>query len=474
MSKKNSWIVVIISCLAVFAFIIPRDIGMEKQYAGDLRNRIVGARLIHNNRSPYFFKWTKGDGILYYDPANFDSLRSSNITSSPFLHHLFLPLAEFPEYEASRIWLLIEYILLLGILAIALSMANSDAQRWAVLLMTMLFLLTQAWRAHIAAGQIYIVIPFLSMLFLRLIRNKKTIINAVAAGIAAAFLVLIKPNAILFFIPFLFLIGNFPRAWLLAFFTPAVLLCAWILISDQEFGLWKDYQQGVVEQVKLHQQLQPALQQNEPDPNYTVWEGIDMNTVRQLEKEHPTNIHSENGNVFVIAQNLFHRKLSVALIGVAALGIVLMLTGIYAFRRRRHFRNRRSTESHSGYRNQEHRRNDPERQPRRPSRKPGEMRDLSEAAILGFCLYMVSDLFSPIYRHQYYTLQWICPVLIATSLYNARRPRIYVLLLAGLLLNIFHFGFVKMGNTIGEYLILAVLIVFSLLPRRSDQKYHHQ
>jgi hypothetical protein len=470
MSKKNSWIVAIISCLAVFAFIIPRDIGMEKQYTGDLRNRIVGARLIHNNHSPYFFKWTKGDGILYYDPSNFDSLRSSNITSTPFLHHLFLPLAKFPENEASEIWLLIEYILLLGIMAIALSMANSDTQRWAVLFMTMLFLFTQAWRAHIAAGQIYIVIPFLGMLFLRLLRNKKTIINAAAAGTAAACLVLIKPNAILFFIPFLFLIGNFPRAWLLAFFAPAVLLCAWILISDQEYNLWKDYQQGVVEQVKLHQQLQPALQQNEPDPHYSEWEGIDMKTVYQLEKDHPENIYYENGNVFVLVQKIFHWKLSPTFLAVATTCIVILLTVLYWLRHQRRIRSRFSESRGQNSGSRQNRGGNPDRRRRRRNGSA----DLLGLAILGFCLYMVSDLFSPVYRRQYYTLQWIGPVLLFAGLYTPYLRRSYLLLVAALLLNIVHLGFIKMGNTIGEYLILAVLIAFSLMPRRSDQKYHHQ
>jgi hypothetical protein len=470
MSKKNSWIIVILSCLAIFAFVIPRDIGMERQYTGDLRNRVVGARLIHSDRSPYFYKWARRDGVPYYDPSNFDSLRSSNITSTPFFHHLILPLAELPESDASEIWLLIEYILLLGIMAIALSMAHTDIQRWAVLLMTMLFLFTQAWRAHIAAGQIYILIPFLGMVFLRLIRNKKTIVNAVAAGATAACLVLIKPNAFLFFIPFLFLIGNFPRTWLLAFFTPAVMLCAWIMISDQEFNLWKDYRQGVIEQVKLHQQLQPALQQNEPDPHYSVWEGIDMNTVHQLEKEHPENIYYENGNVFVLAQKIFHWKLSPAFLAIATALIVALLTGLYWLRHRRRLRSGRTDAGNQKSGSRHNRGSNPDRRPRRRNGSS----DWLGLAILGFCLYMVSDLFSPIYRRQYYTLQWIGPILLFAGMYTPYLRRSYLLLVAALLLNIVHLGFIKMGNTIGEYLILAVLLAFSLLPRRSGEKYPHQ
>jgi len=85
-------------------------------------------------------------------------------------------------------------------------------------------------------------------------------------------------------------------------------------------------------------------------------------------------------------------------------------------------------------------------------------------AIFGFCLYMIADLFSPIYRHQYYTVQWIFPLLLAAVNWSPQRKRWYGVLLIGLLLSIIHLPFVKMGNTIGEYLILLALLAISLLP----------
>ena len=60
---------IIAAVLLTIAFI--RDLGYEKLYPGDLRNRVVGARLIHDGQSPYFYKWKPQDGMRYYDPESF-------------------------------------------------------------------------------------------------------------------------------------------------------------------------------------------------------------------------------------------------------------------------------------------------------------------------------------------------------------------------------------------------------------------
>jgi hypothetical protein len=186
----------------------------------------------------------------------------------------------------------------------------------------------------------------------------------------------------------------------------------------------------VTEQIKMHQRLQPALQRNDPDPHFAVFEGIDQQAVARLEAQQPLSLFSENGNVFVLVDKVFHRHLSITGMSLAAGTIILLLTALYFLR----------------------------------LRDPGGS-SLGNAAIMGFCLYMISDLFSPVYRHQYYTVQWICPLLIAAALFTTYRRWCYVLLFAGLLLNIIHVDFIKMGHTLGEYTLLATLLAFVLLPR---------
>jgi hypothetical protein len=59
-------------------------------------------------------------------------------------------------------------------------------------------------------------------------------------------------------------------------------------------------------------------------------------------------------------------------------------------------------------------------------------------------------------------VQWLFPLLIAATVYNPAHKWLYGGLLAGLLLNILNTDFIKMEHTIGEYLILVILLYMSL------------
>jgi hypothetical protein len=187
--------------------------------------------------------------------------------------------------------------------------------------------------------------------------------------------------------------------------------------------LWQDYKAHVAEQLKTHQRQQPTIQHNEPDSSYPVWEGIDKNAVAEQYAKKDLVQYSENGNVFVIAEQLFGKKIPVAVLAIASVAIILLLTGMF------YYRNMRSD-----------------------AYNPGTV------AILGYCLFMVSDLFSPVYRHQYYTVQWLFPVLIAAAGYTSQQKRLFFVLACGLFLNIINTAYLKMEHTIGEYLLLLALL----------------
>jgi len=427
---KPIWLTIIIAFTCILAWSIYRDIQLDRYYPGDLRNRVVGARLIKDGRSPYFYKWHKGDGVRYYDPSSFDSLKVSNITATPFFHHLLYPLAELPERQLSRWWLAVEYLMLLISVLLALSMTTTQAQRGMALAATGLFLLTEAWQNHISHGQNYLCIVFLAMTFCFLIQKKRNALWAFAAGMAAISLLLIKPYALFFFIPFLFIIKQYSRGYIVAFLVPVVLLTGWTFFNTAERSLWLDYKSHIDEQVKAHQRLNPTLQHNQPDPKFANWEGVDTVALAQLYKERPLHEYSENGNVFFIVDKIFHVTIPVRILYVLALTSILIMIAIFYTRHRRIWNF-----------------------------------DWKQLAILGFCLYMTVDLFSPVYRHQYYTVQWIFPVLLAATFYSPSQKRMFFLLACGLLLNIVNIAFLKMEHTIGEYLLLITLLMLSFSPK---------
>ncbi len=434
------WLLLFVAGLFVLAWSIRRDLRYSAAYPGDLRNRVVGARLIEDGRLPYFYKWKKGDGLRYYDPHNFDTLAVSNITLSPFYHQLLIPIADQPQARIIDCWLVGEYLLVVLMAVGFFRWAGTPGQKQAVIVVALLFLLTNAWKNHIAEGQTYLLIPALATGFYACLRQPRHWVWGLVAGLIAGVLLLVRPNAIFFFLPFALLLRRYPRNWWLAGCIPLILLAGWTLGSHRQRELWLDYRHMAAETIKLHQHNHPTLAVNDADPRYPFWEGIDKVAEDRMSETGIEMVRTENGNVFEFVYLLFHRFLPPAVWTAAALLLIAVAGGCFFIIHR-----------------------------------PTSSVPLTQLAMLGFCVYMITDLFSPIYRYTYNEVQWLFPLFLMAAMAQWRYRRIYAVFLAGLLLGIVHFPFVKMGYTIGEYLILASLLSFSLLPERAwPQIQRHQ
>jgi hypothetical protein len=415
--------------LSVFGWCLHRDIQIEKQRTPDFPNRVVGARMEKDGKSPYFYNWKPGDDMRYFGagPASFG--RASNITASPFFHHLLAPIADLPERTISRIWLMLSYLMLLLCTAIAFTMAGNSMQRWIVIATSVLFLLTDAWKLHIHNGQIYFVIPVLALLVYYFI-NKTSLLYGALAGLTAIALVLVRPNAFLYLLPFLLLIKNYRVRYRVAFFVPVVCILGWIISSQQERQFWLDYKRSISEHIKVHQHLAydrlPAVQH----PAFENLDGWNRKEIIAQRRKLNMKIHSENGNFFVLVNQLFHTKISVALLNILAITIILLLFTTFFIK----------------------------------ARKLNELLHPINIALLGYCLYMISDLFSPIHRHQYYSVQWLFPLWLAASQFNTKRRWVYFFIGLGLVLNIVNIEFVKMEHTQGEYIMLVAFLWLAFTP----------
>jgi hypothetical protein len=228
---------------------------------------------------------------------------------------------------------------------------------------------------------------------------------------------------LVFFLPWIFLMRRYSLRYWLAAIVPAIAYLLILVVDKHELFFWKDYQRGLGEQLKLHQTLGVTTRKKGPDPTYAVWEGIDTAQVALAEKTHPRAWHSENGNVFVIINNIFQTKISVAQLTWLGISVWLIIAGLFYFR-----------------------------SVKTPDPSPEAL------AIMGYTLYMIVDLFSPIFRHQYYTVQWIFPVFIVAAFYRPSFAWPYVLMWLGLLLNCLTYPFIKMEHTLGEYLLLISMI----------------
>lgn len=187
------------------------------------------------------------------------------------------------------------------------------------------------------------------------------------------------------------------------------------------------------EQIRNHQGLPTHRQNNDPDPRFPYWEGIDYLAARKAKAVETDNVKVDHGNVFHLYEVVFKRRMPVPVLTAICLGLIGLLFLLFYFRHR-----------------------------------PFTQLSLETTAFFGACLYMISDLFSPVYRYQYPGVQWLFPLLLAAAVCKGKQRVACWFLLAGILLCILHVPLIRMRNTTGEFLFLAVLLTLSFM-RTRDQ-----
>ena len=138
----------------------------------------------------------------------------------------------------------------------------------------------------------------------------------------------------------------------------------------------------------------------------------------------PVIIKSENGNIFALIQFFLHKTIAVKyLAGLFLITAILLMAGFI----KKHIH----TEV-----------------------------NLQQTILLAFLLYLLLEFFSPIYRHQYYTVQFL--PLIFTAILSLKKwtEPVSILILTGLVLNISNTLLIPMRHTLGEFCwILAIVFI---------------
>jgi hypothetical protein len=412
---------------AIIAHSAYRDIQLEKQYPGDLRNRVVGARLEKDGRLPYFYFWTPRDGSRYLDPQNRNNSHAfvSNITASPFFHELLYPICDLPQRTLSGIWMWLQYLLLAGMIWMTCGLTTDPTKKILIINAGILFTVTEAWKSLISAGQLYLFVGFLmSCIIAGLLHNKRK--GILFASICAAALVLIRPIALVIFLPFIFQYKK-NLLFLSAAFGGLALYGLFVFFVPFENALWKEYSRAIEMHVSYHQLQIPAAEVP-PGPKVSQEEGFDFAQVEKNIAEHPIKVYSESGNVFVFYEQITHKKMPLAVMNILCALSVFSLTGIFFYIFRKN--------------------------------KP----PLLQVLILGFTLYMLVELFSPIHRRQYNTVEWFPIVLAGFLLIHEWKKPAFLLLTLGILLNILNTPWILMRHSLGEICWLAGLLLIAFTP----------
>lgn len=174
----------------------------ERYMMNDFRSRVVATRLLNYGIDPYFYKWSPGDSELYLDPRDFPDRPMSRVTVPPTALLINDLLLGFSYSNQKRVWLILQWVALLvciSIISIKLNTRNGKLFFWTLGLT--LFASSWFWRFHVDAGQLYIfyIMLLLSSYYILSVHKAG---DSFLAGLIIGFTASLRPNEIVFCIPF--------------------------------------------------------------------------------------------------------------------------------------------------------------------------------------------------------------------------------------------------------------------------------
>ncbi|MBE0429625.1 MAG: DUF2029 domain-containing protein [Thermoleophilia bacterium] len=177
------------------------DFGNTVEFGGaDLRNRVVGSRLLVSGHDPYHFKWRQGMSERLLDPNGSPTNPITLTTATPALLTLQAPFA-WIDYKILRVgWLAAQWGLLLLALALFSRMAGTPAKARAVWISGLLVTASPFWRLHVERGQVIILFVFM-LAAAAWVLHRHSRHSAAIAGVILGFTVALRPPMIFILLP---------------------------------------------------------------------------------------------------------------------------------------------------------------------------------------------------------------------------------------------------------------------------------
>lgn len=207
----------------------------------DLRNRVTGTRLLKQDTTPYYFKWTPAYPMTLYDPFDRCNITNNMTTAPPSLLLLMEPLAPLPYPAICRLWIGLHYVaFLLMMLAIYYSFKDPPARNLVLLAGTVL-LLSDPWSDSVFKGQSHFLFAAITAISIWMVSSRITY-RLFYAGLVLAFLIWLRPNALVI-LPFLMLCQTINRKHLLAGWGAGMLLFGIITLLLNHQHYWLEFYQ---------------------------------------------------------------------------------------------------------------------------------------------------------------------------------------------------------------------------------------
>ena len=339
MQLKLSKVLLIVGLLSLALYGIYRtDIVQRNVEWKDMRNRVVGARLMKDGIAPYYHHWHPGDSLKYVMDLDIDTShyrRTSACTASPFFHRAFIPIAGFDESTIERGFFIFFYMLFA---AMVCAMLYKSKQIIITLLFAVAFIFSDGWVMHIVVGQYYFIFGCLFFAIACLLMKNKHFL----AGLLLAFLVLLRPNAVLFGVPFLFVILPYKRCF--AGFALGILAYGLFAMSSPfEQKNWKEYSSSIKYYSQLHLDFLDKKTVKLEDASYNidslvppVFEGSNLKALAIQHTSTPeTQYFREQYNFYLAYKVIFKKAPSMLILNALLAGGILFIMTVLFLKKRR-------------------------------------------------------------------------------------------------------------------------------------------
>lgn len=423
--KTTKYLKILVNALLIYSVLISAicisfdTVNTLKYGALDLRNRVVGTRVLLDEEDPYFFKWEQNTPEEFVDARDFYSnFPMSRLTVPPTVLLLHSPFASIPYKTQQILWAFIQWLLLLLSIILLSSTTDSIMKKKIIWIIGLLIVASSFfWRLHIDKGQIYILFLFMIILSYWLIKKKDNqILSGFILGLTASF----RPPVILMGIPFLI-----KRKWKFILSGLAGMLISFVSsLFIVPFSIWKSYFNSMEFHEKFHLLI---IRPTYSFFNKQVVDGI-KNAIFSA------NLPIEDSSIQDMFRIIFHLKVKAIILELSLIICILILI---------FFLWRRIVKTKSN--------------------------DI--LFYIGIVFVIISSFFLPAARLSYMNIYWLFPlsliVLITNDIKKILKPEL-VFVIVGLFLNTMFYTFPK-GVILSDYLMLFYIVITTF--RITNSKY---
>lgn len=380
-------------------------------YGGiDLRARVVGARLLHTNESPYFFKWTPAysDRLLMFKEINEADRSVNGVTQAPGFLYFQSLFNNLPFRTIQLAWSLCQYILIGYIFYFFLFKLNDPVRNKFLpfVVGAFFFLASAIWFISIERGQAYVLFAFVFCMLYQFYLKEKPFAYFLAGAVVAV-TAYCRPNFLIFLLPLLIAFNR----WTIAGFIAAAIPLAihgWLHID-----LWKDYNNAMA--IYTGTKAMPHITQHTAIQYPAFIEGIAEDLISKRKTDFQV------GGIQPVMERIqaffgpVNPRLSLLMYGTLILGLLWFL------------------------------------------RKELLQKEPANVMLCGFLLYIAAEYTMPVGRGAYTLVQWVFPVMLMLQKRRLGSGEV-VLLIAGLCLITDIPTYLPYMNDIGELLLVICTI----------------